>query len=165
MSTSPVTGIRLRKSFFTSFCPRIREVQMLSFTSSDAFLCGDSGHHQDQVCCWFFPLLREVFLRVPRFSLLLNNSTRNQVDEEPLCGCSTCKSLFIYLFIIYLFIPFTNFNQTLNIDFMFLKVFSSFFITAGFLVALLSDCVDLLFLDVLLFRSFPSLTFGSFFFE
>ena len=30
-------------------------------------------------------------------------STRNQVDEEPLCGCATSKSLFIYLFI-YLFI-------------------------------------------------------------
>ena len=71
----------------------------------------------------------------------------------------------IYLFIIYLFIPFTDFNQTLNSDFMFLKVFSSSFITAGFLVALLSDCVDLLFLGVLPFRSFPSLTFGSFFFE
>ena len=28
-----------------------------------------------------------------------SNSTRNQVDEEPLCGCTTCKSLFIYLFI------------------------------------------------------------------
>ena len=27
------------------------------------------------------------------------NSTRNQVDEEPLCGCATSKSLFIYLFI------------------------------------------------------------------
>ena len=29
-----------------------------------------------------------------------SNSTRNQVDEEPLCGCATCKSfylLFIYL--------------------------------------------------------------------
>ena len=33
------------------------------------------------------------------------------------------------------------------------KCFSSSFITAGFLVALLSECVDLLFLDVLLFRS------------
>ena len=31
-----------------------------------------------------------------------SNSTRNQVDEEPLCGGATCKSLFIYLFI-YLF--------------------------------------------------------------
>ena len=27
-----------------------------------------------------------------------SNSTRNQVDEEPLCGCATSKSLFIYLF-------------------------------------------------------------------
>ena len=27
------------------------------------------------------------------------NSTMNQVDEEPLCGCTTSKSLFIYLFI------------------------------------------------------------------
>ena len=31
-----------------------------------------------------------------------SNSTRNQVDEEPLGGCATCKSLL--LFIIYLFI-------------------------------------------------------------
>ena len=31
-----------------------------------------------------------------------SSSTRNQVDEEPLCGCATSKSLFIYLFI-YLF--------------------------------------------------------------
>ena len=28
-----------------------------------------------------------------------SNSTRNEVDEEPLCGCATSKSLFIYLFI------------------------------------------------------------------
>ena len=28
-------------------------------------------------------------------------STRNQVDEEPLCGCATCKSLFYFI----LFIP------------------------------------------------------------
>ena len=32
-----------------------------------------------------------------------SNSTRNQVDEEPLCGCATSKSLFIYLFICYVF--------------------------------------------------------------
>ena len=31
-----------------------------------------------------------------------SSSTRNQVDEEPLCGCAISKSLFIYLFI-YLF--------------------------------------------------------------
>ena len=35
-------------------------------------------------------------------TFLNSNSTWNQVDEEPLCGCATSKSLFI--FIIYLFI-------------------------------------------------------------
>ena len=34
-----------------------------------------------------------------------SNSTRKQVDKEPLCGCATSKSLFIYLFIC-LFITF-----------------------------------------------------------
>ena len=29
-----------------------------------------------------------------------SNSTRIQVDEEPLCGCATCKSLFIYLLLL-----------------------------------------------------------------
>ena len=33
-----------------------------------------------------------------------SNSTRNEVDEEPLCGCATSKSLYIYLFIYYLFV-------------------------------------------------------------
>ena len=32
-----------------------------------------------------------------------SNSTRNQVDEEPLCGCATSKSLFIYLFILLIY--------------------------------------------------------------
>ena len=31
-----------------------------------------------------------------------SNLTRNGVDKEPLCGCATSKSLFIYLFIIHL---------------------------------------------------------------
>ena len=31
-----------------------------------------------------------------------SNSNRNEVDKELLCGCATCQSLFIYLFI-YLF--------------------------------------------------------------
>ena len=52
------------------------------------------------VCCWFSLLLREGFLRVLSFSPLLENqipnpnSTMDQVDEEPLCGCATSKSLF-----------------------------------------------------------------------
>ena len=33
-----------------------------------------------------------------------SNSTRNQVDEEPLCGCAICKSLFNIYFYIFLFI-------------------------------------------------------------
>ena len=38
-----------------------------------------------------------------------STSTRNQVDEEPLCGCATSKSLFIlfYLFIYSLLITST----------------------------------------------------------
>ena len=48
------------------------------------------------VCCLFSPLLREFFLR---FSPLLKNQhfqipiRLGMVDEEPLCGCSTSKSL------------------------------------------------------------------------
>ena len=43
-----------------------------------------------------------VFLFPQKPTFPDSNSTRNQVDEEPLCGGATCKSLFIYLFI-YLF--------------------------------------------------------------
>ena len=31
-----------------------------------------------------------------------SNSTRNQVDEEPQCGCATSKSLFIFIYLFYL---------------------------------------------------------------
>ena len=46
-----------------------------------------------------------------------SNSTRNQVDEEPLCGCATCKSLFIYFIYIYFIqkmIVYTVVNVRLN---------------------------------------------------
>ena len=43
-----------------------------------------------------------VFLSPQKPTFPNSNSTRNQVQEEPLCGCATSKSLFIYLFI-YLF--------------------------------------------------------------
>ena len=46
-----------------------------------------------------FSLSTPVF-RSPQKPMLPNsNSTRNHADEEPLCGCPTSKSLFIYLFI------------------------------------------------------------------
>ena len=31
-----------------------------------------------------------------------SNSTRNQVDEEPLCGCATSKSLFILFYFLFI---------------------------------------------------------------
>ena len=34
-----------------------------------------------------------------------SNSTRNQVDEKPLCGSATSKSTFLFSFLIYFFIP------------------------------------------------------------
>ena len=61
------------------------------------------------VSCWFSLLLREISPRVLRTYPLpqkptfpSSNSTRNGTEErhkEPLCGCATSKSLFIYLFI------------------------------------------------------------------
>ena len=38
-----------------------------------------------------------VFLSSQKPKFQNSNSTRNQVDEEPLCGCASSKSLFIYL--------------------------------------------------------------------
>ena len=45
-----------------------------------------------------------------------SNSTRDQVDEEPLCGCATSKSLFI---IIYLF---TDYYQRLTLESSFINL-------------------------------------------
>ena len=33
-----------------------------------------------------------------------SNSTRNQVDEEPLCGCATSKLLLIIYFILFIYL-------------------------------------------------------------
>ena len=62
------------------------------------------------VCCWFSPLPRRFFSGTPGFPLSSkltfpnSNSTGNQVDKEPLCGCVTFKSLSIYLLRGYLII-------------------------------------------------------------
>ena len=46
-------------------------------------------------CCWFYPLLLEVFLRVLRFSPhLKNQQSHYKMDVPPLI-----RYLFIYLFI------------------------------------------------------------------
>ena len=52
-----------------------------------------------------------VFLSPQKPTFPNSNSTRNQVDEEPLCGCVTCKSLFIF---IYLFIYSFIYNSLLE---------------------------------------------------
>ena len=49
-----------------------------------------------------FSLGTTVFTSPQKPAFPNSSSTRNQVDEEPLCGCATSKSLFTYLFI-YLF--------------------------------------------------------------
>ena len=43
-----------------------------------------------------------------------SNSTRNQVDEEPLSGCATSKSLLINYLFIYLFICLINYLHPLT---------------------------------------------------
>ena len=61
--------------------------------------CGPGLIRSVDAICGLSLLL--VFLRVLRFSppqkptFPNSNSTRNQVDEEPLCECATFKSLFI----------------------------------------------------------------------
>ena len=42
-----------------------------------------------------------VFPSPQKPTLPNSNLTRNQVDEEALCGCATCKSLFFLLFIVF----------------------------------------------------------------
>ena len=107
--------IRIRKKHYAwNYCERKSNLTP-SYTCLEIFQSTNNTNRKghgvlfqsfSEVCCWFSPLLREVFLRVLRFSPFLkkptfpnSNSTRNQVDEEPLCGCATSKSLFIYLFI------------------------------------------------------------------
>ena len=52
-----------------------------------------------------FSLGTSVFPSPQKPAFPNSNSTRSQVDEEPLCGCATSKSLFIYLFIYLSFQP------------------------------------------------------------
>ena len=49
------------------------------------------------LCCERFFSGYSGFPLSSKTNISNSNSTRNQVDEEPLCGCATCKSLFIYL--------------------------------------------------------------------
>ena len=48
------------------------------------------------LCSGRFSLITPVFHSPQKTIFLNSNSTRNQVEEEPLCGCVFSKSLFIY---------------------------------------------------------------------
>ena len=65
------------------FKSRLRRHMWVEIICSERFISGYSG----------FPLSSK-----PAFPN--SNSTRNQVDEEPLCGCATSKSLFILCYFI-----------------------------------------------------------------
>ena len=66
---------------------------------------GFKSRHRRHLCGLSLLLVLSLVTRgfspgTPVFSSPSNsNLTRNQVDEQPLCGCATSKSLFIYLFI------------------------------------------------------------------
>ena len=74
--------------------------------------CGPGSNSGIDAICGFslllvlFLALRGFFLGTPVFpspqkpTFPNSDSTGNQVNKEPLCGCATCKSLFIYLFIL-----------------------------------------------------------------
>ena len=49
-----------------------------------------------------------VFLSLQKLTFPNSNSTKNQVDEEPLCGCATSKSLLLLLLLLLLFLKLTN---------------------------------------------------------
>jgi len=73
--------------------------------------CGSSSHPGvDTICICGLSLLlvlsfaprgfspgTPVFPSPQKPTFQNSNSTRNQVDEEPLCGCATSKSLFIII--------------------------------------------------------------------
>ena len=65
---------------------------------SQGFKSRHRRHMWVRVCWWFSPLPRDGFLRLVWFSPFLKNpafanssSTRNEIEEEPLRGCATCK--------------------------------------------------------------------------
>ena len=77
--------------------------------------CGPGSNHGVDAICGLSLLLvlslaprgfspgTPVFLSPQKPTFPNSNSTRHQVDEEPLCGCATCKSLFIYfIYFIYM---------------------------------------------------------------
>ena len=63
-------------------------------------------YYVGRVCCWLAPFAARgfspgtpVFPSPQKQAFPNSNTTRKQVDEEPICGCATSKSLFIYYYL------------------------------------------------------------------
>ena len=89
-----------------------------------AYQCGPGSYPCVDVICGLslllilssaprgFPLSTPVYPSPQKPTFPNSNSTRNQVDEEPLWGCATSQSsLFIIYLFIYLFITIDCFSQ------------------------------------------------------
>ena len=74
-----------------------------------------------------------------------SNSIRNQVDEEPLCGCATSKSLFI---IFYFFI-----YKPIYFHFLELKIMVLMLVFFSFKMLIFEKCINLYLNDSLSFSS------------
>ena len=120
-------SLSVRAAIQYSFCAFV--AGLLIYTTVRALAshqCGPGSNPGFDAMCGlnlllvFSVLLREVFLWVLSFSPLLENqitnpnSTMDQVDEEPLCGCAISKSLFILFF--NSFIHFLKFFWTITED-------------------------------------------------
>ena len=83
--------------------------------------------------CWFSPLLSEVFLQLlcfPLFSKLIfpnSNSTRNQLDEEPLSGCVLASMSLFIIYYLLLFLWDVSFMKRVLLNKFLVHVLSLFF--------------------------------------
>ena len=64
-----------------------------------------------------------------------SNSTRNQVDEEPLCGCATSKSLFMLFYFLFI----SHFTSI----FLGLKIMVSMLVFFSFEMLIFEKCINL----------------------
>ena len=84
------------------------------------------------VCCWFSPLLREVFLSVPQFSPLLKNQHFPQFDQEWWTKNHYLSGLPLNLLLLLLLLLLTFFTHALVLFYTFLKYKNRFYICSKY---------------------------------
>ena len=96
------------------------------------------------VCCWLLVLSfaprgfspgTPVFPSPQKPTFPNSNSTRNQVDEEPLCGCATSKSLFMLFYFLFI----SHFTSI----FLGLKIMVSMLVFFSFEMLIFEKCINL----------------------